>query len=176
MSFLKKHLNKLRDGRDSPTDGPSSLKKIEQQLNGAISEDTSPGGSGANTPDSRRRSREQIREERVRRSLDKERSKAEAKKRQSLARMEEERFLEEGPENMTRLYKPFSMNMSKHRDNQARVLFKELDFPGTFPPEFLPFLLPSHHPFPLRQNLGVSHLGVSVVVGDDITDITPIMH
>ncbi|RQM08528.1 hypothetical protein DH86_00000243 [Scytalidium sp. 3C] len=107
-----------------------SLKKIEQQLNGAISEDTSPGGSGANTPDSRRRSREQIREERVRRSLDKERSKAEAKKRQSLARMEEERFLEEGPENMTRLYKPFSMNMSKHRDNQARVLFKELDFPG----------------------------------------------
>ncbi|KAH8805694.1 aspartyl-tRNA synthetase-like protein [Xylogone sp. PMI_703] len=138
MSFIKKHLHKLREGGSSATStsSESSLppaKKVDKALNGALagalSEDVSPGGSGTSTPDSRRRSREVIREERIRRSLDKARAKDEAKKRQSLARMQEEKFLEEGPEHMTKLFKPYSMNMSKYRgENQDRVLFKEINF------------------------------------------------
>jgi aspartyl-tRNA synthetase len=60
--------------------------------------------------------------------MDKERIKLEQKRRQQLARIESENFLKEGPEDITKLYRPFSMNMSKYRNHEKRTLFKELDF------------------------------------------------
>jgi hypothetical protein len=76
----------------------------------------------------RGRVREIIAAERARRSMDKERVKAENKKRQSMARIEDERFLQVGPPDLTKLYRPYSMNMSKRWTREHRVLFKELDF------------------------------------------------
>ena len=64
--------------------------------------------------------------------MDKQRAKAETRKRETLARIEDEKFLEEGPPDMTRLYKPFSMNMSKNWNHENRILFKNLDFESTF--------------------------------------------
>jgi len=45
-----------------------------------------------------------------------------------MARIEDEQFLQHGPPALTKLYKPFSMNMSKRWDQEKRILFKELDF------------------------------------------------
>lgn len=36
-------------------------------------------------------------------------------------------FLDEGPEELTKLYKPLSMNMSKTREYGERFAFKDLD-------------------------------------------------
>lgn len=36
-------------------------------------------------------------------------------------------FLEDGPEELTKLYKPLSMNMSKNRKYDERFDFKDLD-------------------------------------------------
>lgn len=60
--------------------------------------------------------------------MDKERLKVEQKKRQQLARIASENFMREGPEEVTSLYRPFSMNMSKRWNHENRQLFKELDF------------------------------------------------
>ena len=65
--------------------------------------------------------------ERKRRSMDKERVKAETRKRESMARIEDEKFLQEGPPDLTKLYRPFSMNMSKRWNHEHRLLFKDLD-------------------------------------------------
>jgi len=62
--------------------------------------------------------------------MDKERKKVEEKKRLQLAKIESANFLEHGPEELTRLYRPFSMNQSKRRTGENRVLFKELNFEG----------------------------------------------
>lgn len=59
--------------------------------------------------------------------MDKERVKAEHKKRESMARIEDEKFLTEGPPELTKLYRPYSMNMSKRWNHENRVLFKDLD-------------------------------------------------
>lgn len=78
--------------------------------------------------DSRRKSQELLQQEKVRRSMDKERVKAEAKKRATLARIESENFMKEGPPDLTKLYRPYSMNMSKNWNHEHRMLFKEIDF------------------------------------------------
>lgn len=85
---------------------------------------------GSSTPDPKRQSQELSRDNRERRSLDKERNKIEAIKRVQLARIESAAFMETGPEEMTKLYRPFSMNQSKRRTHETRVLFKELNFAG----------------------------------------------
>jgi hypothetical protein len=64
--------------------------------------------------------------------MDKERGKIEEKKRQQLARIESARFMEEGPPELTKLYRPFSMNMSKRWDHDPRLLFKDLNFESVF--------------------------------------------
>jgi hypothetical protein len=137
MSFLRKPFKKLKDlninasgeesgdslpGRGS---GSSTPKRSNSKLKFA---DDTRDASGTSTPDPRRRSRDLIQEERQRRSMDKERLKAEQKKRQQLARIASDNFMREGPEEITSLYRPFSMNMSKRWNHENRQLFKELDF------------------------------------------------
>lgn len=94
---------------------------------------TKTNGSGASTPErsnSRRQSHEILDQERKRRSVDKERVKAENKKRESMARIEDERFLQEGPPQLTKLYRPYSMIMSKRWNSDDRLLFKNIKWEG----------------------------------------------
>jgi len=62
--------------------------------------------------------------------MDKERLKVETKKRESMARIEDERFLQEGPPELTKLYRPYSMNMSKRHTAEDRILFKNINWKG----------------------------------------------
>ncbi|KAL2075134.1 hypothetical protein VTL71DRAFT_76 [Oculimacula yallundae] len=140
MNILKKPFRKLKDlghgGSDSvpaktDTDSASSsVNGIGTPTNGKTNGKTNGNGHAVagSDVDSRRQSREIIHAERERRSIDKQRVKAETKKRETLARIEDEKFLEEGPPDMTKLYRPFSMNMSKNWNHENRVLFKNLDF------------------------------------------------
>ena len=65
--------------------------------------------------------------------MDRERVKAEAKKRETMARIEDERFLQEGPPALTKLYRPYSMNQSKRWTHEDRLLFKNLDWESEWP-------------------------------------------
>jgi hypothetical protein len=146
MSFLKKPFDKLKglnrsssvkeSGSDkgSVSGAPSKEQGVEEGLNGATNGAGKEKSNGSSTPDlnNRRRSQEVIREEKLRRSMDKERVKAEAKKRQTLARIESENFMREGPPDLTKLYRPYSMNMSKNWNHEHRILFKEIDFSSKF--------------------------------------------
>jgi hypothetical protein len=131
MSFLKKRLSKLK-----PHFGESNTNSSTESVpgkDGAADSSTDASGilnaaemNGAQTPersDSRRQSRE-------RRSMDKERAKEQHKKRQSLARIEDEKFLKEGPETLTKLYRPYSMIQSKHWRHEQRALFKDINWAG----------------------------------------------
>lgn len=131
MSFLKKPFQKLKiihksDSveKESPaTPNADSANGSTNSQNGAMGED------GARTPpEKRRQSKEVLREEKIRRSMDKERVKIETLKRQQLARIESENFMRTGPPDLTKLYKPYSMNMSKSWNHEHRVLFKDLNF------------------------------------------------
>ncbi|TVY59555.1 Cytoplasmic aspartate--tRNA ligase, partial [Lachnellula suecica] len=140
MSFLKKPFKKIRDlksgnhsNNDLPSDVPASKAEgIGESSAGSsisgINANGAPHTNGATPPASNRQSQELTNADRKRRSVDKARTKAENKKRQSLARIEDEKFLREGPPALTKLYKPYSMNMSKKWDQEKRILFKELDF------------------------------------------------
>jgi aspartyl-tRNA synthetase len=139
MSFLKKAVNKLKDknsGSEKQSESDSTLGSTApgQAANGS---GIARHGSVKGTPndsrlsiDERRRSQEVVREEKFRRSMEKEQKKAEAKKRHTLARIESENFMREGPPDLTKLYRPYSMNMSKNWNHEHRVLFKEIDFPS----------------------------------------------
>jgi hypothetical protein len=154
MSFIKKRFSKLyKAAHDASgdTSGYSTPSK-EEGPDGALSNGTSTSSStdgsqkkdngvtyGTDTPDSRRRSREVIAAERKRRSMDKERAKAETRKRELIARIEDEKFIQEGPADLTKLYRPFSMNMSKRWNHEHRLLFKDLDLQSTPHPKLCPF-------------------------------------
>ncbi|TVY92650.1 Aspartate--tRNA ligase, cytoplasmic [Lachnellula willkommii] len=132
MSFLKKPFRKLKEINGSSHHNSSdSIPSKEEGVSGSSTPTNPVGGSSTpignvdTPPESKRQS---LDSDRKRASVDKARTKAENKKRQSLARLEEERFLKEGPPQLTKLYKPFSMNMSKKWDQEKRQLFKELDF------------------------------------------------
>lgn len=146
MSALKKRLSKLipdrinknSNGNSSSSENvptaPSKEEGIESPStpNGASASAT-PRNDGAQTPErsnSRRVSREVIEQNRARKSMDKERAKAENKKKQSLARIEDEKFLQEGPEALTQLYRPYSMIQSKHWRHEERALFKNINWAG----------------------------------------------
>jgi hypothetical protein len=142
MSFLRKPFKKLKElnlnasGEESSDSlpgrgsGASTPRRSNSKLKFA---EGVHDASGSQSPDPRRRSRDLIQEERQRRSMDKERLKVEQKKRQQLARIASENFMREGPEEITALYRPFSMNMSKRWNHENRQLFKELDFARQFP-------------------------------------------
>lgn len=147
MSFLKKPFKKFGEKLGSSTDKNASSDSVPSKTEGVDSGSSANGantplntngngngnGSGSNTPiESKRQSREIIAADKKRRSMDKARTKAENKKRESMARIEDEQFLREGPPALTKLYKPFSMNMSKRWDQEKRILFKELDFKREF--------------------------------------------
>ncbi|EDN95597.1 hypothetical protein SS1G_11475 [Sclerotinia sclerotiorum 1980 UF-70] len=142
MSALKKRLSKLIPDRigkpnsnNSSSENVPSVPSKEEGIDGSSASNgatpSSPRNHGAQTPErsnSRRVSREIIEQNRARKSMDKERSKAENKKRQSLARIEDEKFLKEGPEALTQLYRPYSMIQSKHWRHEERALFKDINW------------------------------------------------
>jgi ergosteryl-3beta-O-L-aspartate synthase len=153
MSFLKKPFRKLKDigNSNSAVDKSITEKSIPSKVEGINSSTgsgtDSPNGkpNGASTPvtngtstpklngDSKRQSREAILAERARKSMDRERAKVETKKRESMARIEDERFLQEGPPSLTKLYRPYSMNQSKRWTHEDRLLFKNLDWESACP-------------------------------------------
>lgn len=114
-----------------------SLKNKIKGLNG--SEASSRGSSkerdsanGSHTPDSainnpKYRPHDEIVAERLRRSVDKSRRRSNSRNRQSMTKRRDQVFLEDGPEELTKLYKPLSMNMSKNRKYDERFDFKDLD-------------------------------------------------
>jgi len=115
---------------------PDSNDVSKENVSGAGTPTGNHNGhtNGASSPNPNKRvSKEVIREEKERRSLDKERVKIEAMKRAQLARIESANFLKTGPEDLTKLYKPYSMNMSKERNWEHRLLFKEIDFASRCP-------------------------------------------
>lgn len=139
MSFLKKSLRKLKEINSNPAENEADdpLTGREAGILGTPKRSMSSKLRFANgvadpnvpsSPDPNRRSRDLIQEERQRRSMDKERLKAEQKKRQQLNRIASDNFMAEGPQELTALYRPFSMNMSKRWNHENRKLFKELDF------------------------------------------------
>lgn len=139
MSFLTKRLKKLKVLGSNDWSDDQSIDSMPSKVEGINSNagsgtDTPPtnGTNGTSTPrlngDSKRQSREVIEAERARKSLDKGRLKAEKKKRQSMAKIEDERFLKEGPPQLTKLYRPYSMNQSKRWTHEDRLLFKSIDW------------------------------------------------
>jgi hypothetical protein len=159
MSFIKKTLTKLKPGSNNSSANtstdtiPSKEEGLDGFANGTANEkpasgngngklfgsiagltNGNPSSSGTSTPDSRRRSKEVILEEKHRRSMDKERIKAEQMRKSKLARIASENFMREGPPDLTKLYRPYSMNMSKNWNHEHRQLFKELDFESQWPP------------------------------------------
>jgi hypothetical protein len=132
MSFLKRPFRKLKEiNKNTPTTSTDSVPSKTEGLTNGSSTNTTPsnGTTNGNTPpDSRRQSKEVINQERKRRSLDKERQKFETKKRETLARIEDEKYLLDAPPELTKLYRPYSMNMSKRWNHENRILFKEIDF------------------------------------------------
>ncbi|RDL39783.1 Class II aaRS and biotin synthetase [Venustampulla echinocandica] len=135
MSFLKKPLRKFKSGfssSDTSNDSVSSriVTPSSISLNDSGNVDSAidrVSNSGTSTPN-KRQSQEFILAQRQKRSLDKSRAKAENKKRESLAKIEDEKFLQEGPADLTKLYRPYSMNMSKRWNHENRINLKELDF------------------------------------------------
>lgn len=142
MSFLKKPFKKLKEIGSGPSNietsnDPANIK--HEGVNGSGSNTPLSGKTnGASTPISptsngeKRQSREIIAAEKARRSMDRERAKAETKKRESMARIEDERFLQEGPPMLTKLYRPYSMNQSKRWTHEDRVQFKNVDFESRY--------------------------------------------
>lgn len=135
MSFLRKPFKKLKDlninasgDESSGGSAPGTPKRSNSKLKFAEGTNDASGTTTPTEQDPRRRSRDLIQEERQRRSMDKERLKVEQKRRQQLARIASENFMRDGPEEITSLYRPFSMNMSKRWNHENRQLFKEFDF------------------------------------------------
>ncbi|EKD18052.1 uncharacterized protein L3040_004048 [Drepanopeziza brunnea f. sp. 'multigermtubi'] len=130
MSFLKKPFKKLRDvSSHISSDSKGSSSPTSSSSNGGTTpiKGHANGNPGASEVDSRRQSREVINANKERRSMDKQRAKAETRKRETMARIEDEKFLQEGPPDMTKLYRPYSMNMSKRWNHEDRLLFKDMD-------------------------------------------------
>jgi len=140
MSFFKRPFQKIKDAASlhGSSDELSGSEK-ESRTNGHIPRSSVDGRgaasntshiNGTSTPDTRRQSQELLHQDRVRRSMDKERRKVEEKKRLQLRKIESVAYMENGPEELTKLYRPFSMNQSKRRTGEPRLLFKELNFEG----------------------------------------------
>jgi hypothetical protein len=127
MSFLKKPLKRLTGNFKS--DNPKDLQNKEEGFSTIKRDGSTPTSSleaGYASPNGTpRQSREILRKEKVR---DLDRKKAEARKKQSMRRKESEAYMRDAPPELTRLYKPYSMNMSKRWNHENRIRFKDLDF------------------------------------------------
>jgi hypothetical protein len=136
MSFLKKPFKKIKDLKKDKDSGDDSIAMKTEHTSGTSTpqsaiENGATNGHGIMAPlngNSVRQSSENVRADKQRRSLDRARVKAENKKRESMARIDDEKFLEEGPPELTKLYRPYSMNQSKRWNHENRVLFKEMNF------------------------------------------------
>lgn len=137
MSFLKKPFKKLKDLHPgSPANSSDSEKGVEgvsTPRSVTFSNGKATPNNGTATSDQKRQSREIIAADKKKLHDEKKHAKAEAKKRQSMAKIDDETFLKEGPPNLTKLYRPYSMNMSKKWNHENRILFKELDFASKSP-------------------------------------------
>jgi hypothetical protein len=140
MSFLKKPFRKIKDLASKDTDEDSTPGKSEATSGAStplsVTENGAANGHGPvvarlnGNSTSGHPSSEIVRADKQRKSLDRARVKAENKKRESMARIDDEKFLEEGPPQLTKLYRPYSMNMSKRWNHENRLLFKNINFAG----------------------------------------------
>lgn len=119
MDIIKKPFNKLKQLGDSRSASRSSSMDVARDAAG------SPSGVPAHHPD-----QATIDAEKHKRDEETKRRKHEAKMEQDEFRKQDEKFLEEGPEELTRLYKPLSLNMSKKRNYELRFKLKDLDIEG----------------------------------------------
>lgn len=116
MSFLKKPLEKIKSFKPSNSSSPRSSTEAV----------ATPASSNASADNVHRKDPKEIEVERKRKSEDKQRRKSENAERQQEFRRKDERFLQEGPEELTALYKPLSLNMSKKWTHEDRFDFKNL--------------------------------------------------
>ena len=129
MSFLKKPLKKLKDLHP----GSSATNSSDgEKSDGVATPRSGTFSNGTRIPDQKRHSRGIFAADKMTRHEEIEQATAEAKKRQSMAKIEDEKFLKEGPPQLTALYRPYSMNMSKNWNHEHRILFKDLDFASKF--------------------------------------------
>jgi hypothetical protein len=148
MSLLKKPFKRLKalnhssDSNNTTDSVPSKTEGIHSDVTtGSSSNTTPPNGNvtngnvanrhatNENSPvNSRYRSRENMEEEKKRPSMDKEHQEVEMKKRGTMTLVEDEKFIQECPPELSELCRPYSMNMSKKLSHENRILFKDIDF------------------------------------------------
>jgi hypothetical protein len=111
-------------GSESSLSGSSrSSSKEREKANGS-------NGSASPPTNPKYRPHDEIVTERIRRSEDKLKRRSNSVK--SMSKRRDEIFLEEGPEELTKLYKPLSMNMSRRRNYAERFSFKDLDIESKY--------------------------------------------
>lgn len=117
MDLIKKPFTKLKQLGGSGSPSRSSSMDVTRET-----ADASPSSIPAHHPE-----QAQVDAAKHKRSEEAKHRKHEAKREQDEFRKQDEKFLREGPEELTRLYRPLSLNMSKKRDYEMRFKFGDLD-------------------------------------------------
>jgi hypothetical protein len=112
---LKKPFDKLKSGSSS-SGSPTVAGEMEPE--GRLE-----NGNNHSTGTQHRKSQE------AKQQKDEERQKikTDTKHREEMVKKNEVDFLHDGPEELTSLYKPISMNMSKSWPREARFMLRDLD-------------------------------------------------
>jgi hypothetical protein len=116
LNVLRKPFAKLKSLKESSGSSKSSYTDGEE-ANGTLKVNGTPKEHGAKG----------ITEERCKRSESRKRKSAQNRSRDGASKRIDPKFMEVGEGDGAALYKPFSMNMSKHREDRERFLFKNLD-------------------------------------------------
>jgi hypothetical protein len=135
LNVIRKPLAKLKRLKQ-PSQSSERLYTDGQKANGTAT---------ANGPQKKHDAKE-IAEERRKRSASRKRKNARHTNRDAVSKWINQKFMEMEEEDGAALYKPFSMNMSKRRENEERFLFKDLDVTGKgFFRPLLELPAPIHH-------------------------------
>jgi aspartyl-tRNA synthetase len=129
MAFkaIRKPFDKLRrlgPSTESSRTSSAETRSREKSLSAP------PSGNGSAHP--KYRDPEDVAAERRKKGGEQERKKAAVRLQEAAAKRRDEKFLEEGPDESTRLFRPLSMNMSKRREYGERFLFEDLEIAGMF--------------------------------------------
>lgn len=131
MSFIKKPFEKIKSFGSDRSRSQSRKSTDLAHMNGNGNGTSSP--ANGESPNATSRNTEEIERARHRRSEDKLRRKSQSKQRPDSVVRKDEKFLETAPEEMIKLYKPFSMNQSKRWDGQERFSLKDVDINSMSP-------------------------------------------
>lgn len=119
LNVIRNPFAKLKSLKQ-PSGSSEWLHTDGQKANGTIT------ASGAQ----KKHDAKEIAEERRKRSASRKRKNAQHTNRDTVSKWIDQKFMEVGEEDRAALYKPFSMNMSKRRENGERFLFKYLNVTG----------------------------------------------